>query len=180
MIDFTGWDHLDPLKLAHAAHLWFGLEPAGNEVPGESVAYLTFQRLKQEVHSRGLLGPNASHPKGHTAISRADLKDIAEGWGKKPAFLYPEERAATARSVSTEAVSTVPRTRGRPPRSGSFAAPDAPLIEEMRKMITGDPTVNPTAAAGRVADRAVGGGTAESKAKRLVNRYVEKFSEKKC
>ena len=91
-LDFAEWDPLDPIKLAHAAHLWLELRPQENQVPGNSPAYLVFQRLKQNVHKLKLLGPNADYPKGHNHVKRTDLKKIAESWGEQPAFLYPEKR----------------------------------------------------------------------------------------
>jgi hypothetical protein len=69
------------------------------------------------------------------------------------------------------------RPRGRPQGSGSLALSDEPLIAEMRSMIENDRALSPSAAAARVADRASGGGTLESKIKRLAGRYSEKFSE---
>ena len=92
-LDFANWDTLDPLKLAHAAHLWIGLYPKeGNQVPPDGPAYLLFQKLKQEVEALGILGPDAGYPKGYNRVPRADLKKIAKSWGERPAFLYPEER----------------------------------------------------------------------------------------
>lgn len=101
MLDFTEWDHLDPMKLAHAAHLWIALEPDENKVPGKGPVYLIFQRLKQEVHDRRLLGPNVPYPKGCNRVPRADLKDIAESWGAKPAFLFPDERSLKPTAANT-------------------------------------------------------------------------------
>ena len=67
------------------------------------------------------------------------------------------------------------RSRGRPKGVGSLESVDAPLVEEMRSDILNDSSLSPTAAAYRVIDRAKGGGSAESKAKRLVERYSEKY-----
>jgi hypothetical protein len=60
--------------------------------------------------------------------------------------------------------------RGRPLRSG-FEAQDADLIAQMLDMIAADPELTPWQAARELAPRAAGGGTLESKARRLVERY---------
>lgn len=59
--------------------------------------------------------------------------------------------------------------RGRRGRK-SYAAVDAPLWDEMRTMLAADPSLSPWAAAGKLvkAGRVEGGGTPESKQKRLV------------
>ena len=67
------------------------------------------------------------------------------------------------------------KPRGRPAGSGSYEASDALLADEMRKAILENPSLSPTAAAMRFVERAVGGGTPESKAKRLAERYSVKF-----
>src|SRR5262249_13472672 len=67
------------------------------------------------------------------------------------------------------------RRRGRPPGSGSLAVTEPVLADGMRKLIDADPQLSPTAAATGLAGTAAGGGTLESKARRLAKRYVEKF-----
>ena len=98
-LDFTEWDYLDPLKLAHAAHLWKGIAPVGNEVPNSSPAYSLFQRLKQEVHRR--VGRATAYPKGYTFVSRDCLREIAKSWGERPAFLFPEDRVEMTAAQAT-------------------------------------------------------------------------------
>jgi hypothetical protein len=60
--------------------------------------------------------------------------------------------------------------RGRPPGSG-FEAQDADLVAQMVDMVTVNPELTPWQAARELAPRAAGGGTLESKARRLVERY---------
>lgn len=67
--------------------------------------------------------------------------------------------------------------RGRTKGSGSLEAADAPLLVEMRKMIAAGEAFSPDGAAKLVASRAKGGGTFDSRATRLANRY--RASEKK-
>ena len=67
------------------------------------------------------------------------------------------------------------RRRGRPSGSGSFQAVDEPLIEEMQSLIATTPSLSIHGAADRVADRAQGSTERESRIKRLMQRYSDKF-----
>jgi hypothetical protein len=98
-------------------------------------------------------------------------------WNGIDADRVPESSEASEAVEANETPDSQIRPRGRPAGSGSFAASDEPLIAEMRSLIETERTLSPWAAAARVADRAAGGGTHESKIKRLVSRYSEKFSE---
>ena len=69
--------------------------------------------------------------------------------------------------------SEVRRRSGRKKGSGSFAALDEPLLEEMNKMISSRSALSVWAAAQEMAAKAAGAGTIESKAKRLVRGYRE-------
>jgi hypothetical protein len=96
-----------------------------------------------------------------------------------PAPIAPAAEFSENQENSSVALADAPpdgkRRRGRPKGSGSYEAVDEPLIDEMREAIEANPAVSPTAAAACVADRAPGGGTPESKVKRLAQRYSEKF-----
>lgn len=65
------------------------------------------------------------------------------------------------------------RRRGRPTGSGSYEDLDRDLVEEMRDMIRQGSTI--TGAAEAIAHRAAGGGTQDSRAKRLARRYSEAY-----
>jgi hypothetical protein len=67
------------------------------------------------------------------------------------------------------------RAAGRPVGSGAFTALDAPLVEQMREDLLENPSLSPTAAARRLVSRAAGGGSEESKIKRLTQRYLQKY-----
>ena len=60
------------------------------------------------------------------------------------------------------------------PSSRGYAKADAPLIKRMHKMIT-ENQGSITEASTQLAPEAVGGGTEESKAKRLERGYIEKY-----
>jgi hypothetical protein len=69
------------------------------------------------------------------------------------------------------------KRRGRPSGSGSYEALDAQIVEQMREVLIKEKNLSPTAAAMRFADGAIGGGTVESKAKRLAERYSAKYGD---
>ena len=64
------------------------------------------------------------------------------------------------------------RSRGRKPGTG-YQNADRELIDRMRRMITDDPSLSSHAVAMMLAADAKGGGTLESKAKRLLKRFSE-------
>ena len=80
-------------------------------------------------------------------------------------------------ATPSEAIKPKERGRGRPKGAGSLEAADVPLLEEMKALRDGDSTLSVNAAALKVADRAAGGGTLESKARRLAERYAEKIDD---
>lgn len=68
------------------------------------------------------------------------------------------------------------KAQGRPRSSGSKAASDAPLIQRMRALVeAGGGDVSATAAAQQVVDEAQGGGTEESKVRRLQRGYAKLY-----
>ena len=62
-------------------------------------------------------------------------------------------------------------SRGRSPGDGSFDSQDQALLEEMSELIASGEATSASGAATMVAGRAHGGGTIESKAKRLAGKY---------
>jgi hypothetical protein len=93
---------------------------------------------------------------------------------EKSSGTLPEAGGPVA-PATLEVSSAVRRSRGRPAGSGSYRPLDAPLVEEMRVAISSDPSLSPTAAARSLVDRISGGGTDDSKIKRLTERYLEKY-----
>jgi hypothetical protein len=65
--------------------------------------------------------------------------------------------------------------RGRPTGSGSYGASDAVLIEEMHPILLDNLGRSVSSVAGLFADRAEGGGSSESKVKRLIRGYMKKY-----
>lgn len=66
--------------------------------------------------------------------------------------------------------------RGRPKGSGGYAQKDAQLVEKMREYIVDHPGTSSTFAAGKYAAIAEGGGTEESKKRRLAKRYRDAYA----
>lgn len=84
------------------------------------------------------------------------------------------KRLSGAQHGPQEAMRSGARLRpGRKKGTGSFASLDAPLLEEMKKMIAQGTVLSTWAAALKVAGKAAGAGTLESKAKRLLKRFSE-------
>jgi hypothetical protein len=73
-------------------------------------------------------------------------------------------------ATPSKALSDGDKRRGRP-RGTDYRRVDAPLHEEMRRMIEERIVPTLTAAAGRIAKRAFGSGTPQSKITRLVRTY---------
>jgi hypothetical protein len=106
-----------------------------------------------------------------------ELDSLQAEWA---AFVAQETAALAHQTTDRPAVicadiSEPGKRRGRPSGSGSYKQVDEPIIELMREAVLREPNLSPTAAAIRFADRAAGGGTPESKAKRLVDRYSAKY-----
>lgn len=66
--------------------------------------------------------------------------------------------------------------RGRKKGSGSYADKDAPLVKEMRVLLKKKEAFSVEAAAAKVASKAHGAGTIDSKRDRLAKRYQAKFN----
>ena len=72
---------------------------------------------------------------------------------------------------------TRPTHKGRPRGSGSLAVEDEPLVNEMCELIDEEKARSPHDAARQVAERASGGGTLDSKIRRLERRYSESLTK---
>jgi hypothetical protein len=88
------------------------------------------------------------------------------GWLAPPLILYGVDlRLVDARAIKED---KVPRRRGGGRPAGSGAYDDDPLVDEIERLVKDGEAASPTAAAWLVVKRAAGGGTLESKVKRLV------------
>jgi hypothetical protein len=88
----------------------------------------------------------------------------------RPVFLWRDEFERWFQKT----FGTIKR-RGRTRGSGSWANADEPLLEEMCELIENGSAKSPEDAAKKVADRAAGGGSWESKFTRLAKRYRKQF-----
>ena len=104
--------------------------------------------------------------------------------GQQEASVETQPKKSVASSEENEERTTVSsaKPRGRP-RKSAFGVSDAPLVDKMRTLLVADGDLSTWAAAQKVVDCAerneamAGGGTQDSKAKRLMRRYKERFSE---
>lgn len=106
---------------------------------------------------------------------RTELGALESEWNSLTTIEEPASEAASRQSQ----LSDPPKKRGvgRPPGSGSLESKDLELVEEMRAdMLSGKHTSLAGAARVRVS-RADGGGTEESKVRRLVARYNERYPD---
>jgi hypothetical protein len=117
----------------------------------------------------------------HDPSLQRELDSVDAEWN---AFVEQESATVAAPNVCQSQESAIVRQvdipkqskrRGRPSGSGSYEASDALIVEQMRETLIKEPNLSPTAAAIRFANDAVGGGTPESKAKRLTERYSAKY-----
>jgi hypothetical protein len=76
-----------------------------------------------------------------------------------------------AETAGNRTASSSSGRRGRPIGSGSYAEDDAPLLIEMQRLVDDGKALSAHQASLMVADRARGGGSLESKARRLRNAY---------
>lgn len=81
------------IRLGEAANLWAGHDPAIiSPMPKPGHAYRIFNNLKAQ---RGKLLPKkpADMRGGYMQmVTLDDLRRVAEAWGERPAFLYPEKQ----------------------------------------------------------------------------------------
>ena len=75
--------------------------PKGDNIPDDSPAYAVIAALKGELHSRGFRAPGGGYPKAPNLVGRELLMEIAQAWGEKPPFLFPEKRATTPETPTT-------------------------------------------------------------------------------
>ena len=68
-----------------------------------------------------------------------------------------------------------PKGRGRPRGSGTYLTKDNPIIEGMRATISANPGMSASKAADKFVEDAAGDGTVESKKRRLMKRYKERY-----
>ena len=113
-------------------------------------------------------------------VRRDDIAKFIEGTARPADDKQTDNPAAEAgRQLNSQTCRTSkrksPQKRGRPRGSGSFAKDDEPLIDEMRQLLDEENANSLTNAAQFVVSKAKGGGEEESKIRRLVRRYKNKY-----
>ena len=100
-INYARYDGRVSFKLSEVAWLWTNQAPKGDNIPDDSPAYAVIAALKGELHSRGFRAPGGGYPKAPNLVGRELLMEIAQAWGEKPPFLFPEKRATTPEAPTT-------------------------------------------------------------------------------
>lgn len=108
---------------------------------------------------------------------RFKREELMREWPDPPAPLSGTASVVESEIAKDDRTSVKAAARGRPAGVGGLAGLDSPLIAEMHAWIGQCEGRSIFAAAQRVADKAAGGGTFESKVKRLAARYSEKFRQ---
>lgn len=98
---FDEWDLVDIFTVGQAACLWCELRPESSYQyqKGKDSRIVAIEQMLVAEHKNGLLPLDSSNNAlsfigdySSSFVSRADLKALAEKKGKKPKFLYLEER----------------------------------------------------------------------------------------
>ena len=121
---------------------------------------------------RGLPRKNEwSSVRGIDADGDAALARLNELWEFRRDAVDVLARAGGGADASAAASTPAMPARPRNIARRDYEVADAPLVQEMRKMIDAGTARNPTDAARALVGRAEGGGSAVSKAARLAKRY---------
>lgn len=104
-------------------------------------------------------------------LDRDGLELLTYQYSQKRGSPPAEDSSPAKPSEKYLAPPQTPKSRGRPRGAGSYAALDAPLVEEMIRLINSGVARSPHHAAQLLADRAFGSSQNDSKVARLVRRY---------
>jgi hypothetical protein len=113
---------------------------------------------------------------------QSELNELNSEWEKIDRDSGSDKRDIQVPDHETAAIGTRvatgpnKRARGRPPGSGSYSKADLPLIRKMNIEILNSGS-SISSVANKFASEAVGGGTDESKAKRLSDRYIQIYPQ---
>lgn len=97
--DYHKWKDVDPLNVEQAAALLADVSPLPDLARTNDDVFREQQWLKTRLAEQGMIPANSTWPKAKQKVSRAQLKSVMEAAGRRPPFLYPDERTPSA--VST-------------------------------------------------------------------------------
>jgi hypothetical protein len=145
--------------------LWISEEP-WNPAPRDVYLQLIDMVTNRELRplKAAYFGPGEIDP-FRTVIPLTALLELARSRG--------DAGSAVTDLARRGSVKPNPPIQRRRHGGRNYASTDASLIDEMHKLIAAGTATSPFDAARQVAERAEGGGTLESKVKRLVGRYSE-------
>jgi hypothetical protein len=145
-----------------AAHLWLQGHPS--PVTRE---FLLNVLTKGDPWIPSIIRDGARGLGAFYALAQMRLRDWPETWR----ISYLEQLGCDHKSLR-ELVRRAGLNRGRTPGAGSYVDADRSLLQEMATLIANGRAASVDAAAKMVAEHASGGGSVESKAKRLARRYA--------
>jgi hypothetical protein len=144
------WFEQDEFWLIEHEYL---VDPPLGMFHGKELAYIFVgERDLQRLMAKQEVKQEAAPPPGPYEVGEKDE-------GGKP--LQPEGASEAA----------PPKKRGRKKGDGSYTAIDLPLLDEMKGLISSNQAASPEEAARKLAKKAHGSGSEESKAERLAKRY---------
>jgi hypothetical protein len=95
MVDFSIWDLRNEFHLQEAAHLWFDIDPNGNEkAPEVEIKIKGVHGVLEEAMRKGEIKaayPGVPYPDLISIVTREELRAYAECIGHKPFFLFHGE-----------------------------------------------------------------------------------------
>jgi hypothetical protein len=109
-------------------------------------------------------------PRG-LSVDRQELEAQIAAWWPELGSVDTPKTILTSNAVGDAG------RRGRPPGSGTYDKSDAPLLLEMSTLLKDGTASSVHAASMAVAGRAAGGGTIESKARRLRDAYNRRWGK---
>lgn len=183
---WDNWRHWRNVLLWQAVALALDIEPENSLAPDWTGGFrIGRDRLPSDYADRLEIACNhlesgelwSDDGAENTPCRKVELTTFGEWWEKRGWRLPPQFPRHHELSKATEPTppSAAIVSRGRPKGSGTYGEADKPLLQEMHAIMLKNPGMSITSAAAQVVNRAAGGGSGDSKIKRLAKRYNTHF-----